>query len=564
MKRNSKRLLVSCISVLLLLSLILTGCGGTKAPPKESNNSGNQTTDGLDPIVIKVYNAQAGTNPTKDNKIYKKLKDELGVSFEFEFLVGDAKQKAGIMVAGGKYPDIMGLRGEQSGIELFLDADALVPLEDYITSDKYPNIKKYYGPIIKQLIDPSRGHVYVLPNYGVLSGTVYQNESYGPAFWIQKAVMKELGYPKVKTLDEFFDVIQRYKEKFPTIDGQPTIGFEILTDPSRDWPLRNAPAQLSGYPNDGSVIVDNNIAKIYQDKEVSKKYFKKLNEMYHLNLVDQEAFVMNYDQYIAKLSSGRVLGLYDQRWNFDTANKSLLQQGKEDRQYMPLPITFDTSIKDWYLTNPTLNLNSGFALTVDCKNPDRVMKFFDDILSEEWQKLLGWGIEGEDYLVDTDGNFYRTPQARVDQDTNEWILANKAKEIVDFMPKFQGSFSDGNATSPKEQPGEYFETLGESDKEYLKGYNVQTQGQLFSQPPPDPIYFPCYSISIPQGTDAQIAGQQMQDLAFQYLPQLIKSNSSEFEGLWGKYMNELSKVNTKSYEDVVNAGIQDRIKNWGN
>lgn len=560
MKRS--KLFVVSLAFALSLSTMLYGCKSSVEPPKPSD-SANSNSSGNEPITITVYNAQAGTNPTADNKIYKLIEKELGVTFKFEFLVGDPKQKAGVMVAGEDYPDIMGLRGEQSGLEQFLEAEALIPIEKYVEdAQNYPNLNKHYGPLMKRIKDPDRGHLYVLPNYGVLSGEVHQNESWGPAFWIQTAVLKEFNYPKIKTLDQFFDIIKQYKDKYPTIDGQPTIGFEILTDTGRDWPLRNGPAQLSGHPNDGGVIVDNNIAKVFDGTDIAKKYFKKLNEMYNAGLVDPESFVMNYDQYISKLSSGRVLGLYDQRWNFNDANNSLLSQGKEERVYVPCPITFSEDIKDWYLTNPTLNINSGFAITTKAKNPDRIMKVFDTLLEEKWQKILAWGIEGEDYLVDENGKFYRTPQGRIDQETNEWKLANYAKELVDYLPKFQGSYSDGNATSPKEQPQEYFDTLRDLEKEMLSAYGVKTQGQLFSTPPEDPIYFPCYTINIPQNSPAQVAGQKVKDYAFQYLPKIIKAPASDFENLWKEYTDKLSGVDIKSIEDRYNEGIQERIKNW--
>ena len=39
--------------------------------------------------------------------------------------------------------------------------------------------------------------------------------------------------------------------------------------------------------------------------------------------MDKEAFAQNYDQYLAKIASGRVLGMFDQRWNFRQGEDSL-------------------------------------------------------------------------------------------------------------------------------------------------------------------------------------------------------------------------------------------------
>ena len=54
--------------------------------------------------------------------------------------------------------------------------------------------------------------------------------------------------------------------------------------------------------------------------EESKLYYKTLNEMMKAGLMDREFAAMNYDQYIAKLSSGTVLATMDQQWSMNSAN----------------------------------------------------------------------------------------------------------------------------------------------------------------------------------------------------------------------------------------------------
>jgi len=550
---SKNRLFSRAIPVLLCLSLGLS-LAGCKKDPKDPDTS---KSGGDGPLTVSVYNSMAAAQPAKDHKIYKKIEEELGVKFKFEFLVGEAKEKAGMMIIGGEYPDLLGLSGDQSGLQEFIDAEALIPLEGYI--DKYPNLKAHYGDIINRIKDPASGHVYVMPNYGVVSGEYYANESYGPAFWTQAAVLKEFDYPEIKTLDEWFDYIQKYMEKYPEINGQKTIGFEILTDESKDWTLRNAPAQLSGHPNDGGVNVDNNVATVYANKDISKRYYKKLNEMYNAGVVDPECFTMNFDSYISKISSGRVLGVYDQRWNFQLGYNSIIDQGMLERQYMPVAVTYEEDIPDWYLTYPNINVNSGYAITTSCKDPDRIMKILDTLLEEKWQKILQWGIEGEDYLVDENGMYYRTPEQRQNSKKDDWKLSNYAEALLQFCPKLEGSYSDGNATSPNSQPGEYFDSLDDVAKEVLSAYGVKTQGELFSTPPENPIYFPAYEISIPVGTDEQVTNQKLKDYAFQYLPKIISADPSDFESMWKEYVDKMNDLDIAGLEKIYNDGIQYRI-----
>lgn len=67
---------------------------------------------------------------------------------------------------------------------------------------------------------------------------------------------------------------------------------------------------LAGYPNDGGTIIDmkTHRATDYGDMEITKRYLKELNQLNVEGLFDKSSFVDNYDQYLAKLTSGKVLG----------------------------------------------------------------------------------------------------------------------------------------------------------------------------------------------------------------------------------------------------------------
>ena len=194
---------------LLTLSFALSGCGGgnnnnaattdkakaTTATDSASANNGGK----IEPFKISAFIGVAGQQPTPDNKIYKKIKEETGASFDMEFLAGDINQKLGVMIAGQDYPDLM------TGSTKLTAAGAYIPLEDLI-EEHAPNLKAHYAEYWNMMKDPNDGHIYILPNYGVYNGKVNSSWYSGPAFWIQKAVLKEFNYPKVKTLDQYFDL----------------------------------------------------------------------------------------------------------------------------------------------------------------------------------------------------------------------------------------------------------------------------------------------------------------------------------------------------------------------
>lgn len=217
---------LSLIAV-LSLSFTLAGCGGNNSnnttakgedKPAETATSTAAGTDSekIEPFEISIFLGEAGQQPTPDNKIYKMIKEKTGASFNFEFLAGDLNQKLGVMIAGQDYPDLMTANTKLTG------AEAFIPLEDLI--EQYaPNLKAHYADYWNMMKDPNDGHIYTLPNYGAYNGKVNTTYYAGPAFWIQKDILKDAGYPKVKTLDEYFDLIVKYKEKIQlSMERQPS------------------------------------------------------------------------------------------------------------------------------------------------------------------------------------------------------------------------------------------------------------------------------------------------------------------------------------------------------
>lgn len=557
-----KKRIVSLCLALAMMGSVMAGCGGS-SESKDSGTAQTSTTKdaALDPIEISFFISDPGQAPTADNKIYKLIKEKLGVTCKFEFLVGDKDQKIGVMIAGGEYPDVVSV--DTFTNPKFTGAGALLPLEDLIAKNA-PNLQKHYEPYKNRVKDSTDGHFYIMPDYGVFYNEVKTNIWQGPAFWIQKAVLADAGYPEVKTLDQYFDLIQKYQAKNPQIDGQKTIGFEILCDGWRDFCLKNPPEHLIGHPNDGQVVVDDktNVAEFFWDKDYSKTYYKKLNEMYNKGIIDPETFTMNYDQYMAKLSSGRVLGTFDQFWNFSNADLTLKEQKKIERTWAPCAITLDESYKPYYQDRAALNVNTGYAITTSCKNPERVIKFFDTLMTEEWQKILGWGIEGEDYSVNEKGEFVRTPEQRKNYDDQSWRLQNMAWTLWYYGPKMEGSFADGNACSPGFQPKEFYAALDDYDKNFLKAYNRETWTQFLNDPPENRLTYPAWGIDLVDGSPASMANTKIGETGTKYLPKAILAKPADFDKVWNEYVTELNKCDIKAYLDRVNDQLKWRAENW--
>ncbi|MCM3724870.1 ABC transporter substrate-binding protein [Neobacillus cucumis] len=544
------------LAVPLMATMLFTAAGCTK--DQSASTSTNSNKNDKSPVTYTYFNAGAAGKDlnTDETTIGKELEKQTGVNFKVEHIVGDVNTKIGTMIASGKYPDLL---VPDTAIDKVVQAGAFIDLTDLI--DKYaPNLKKLYGPYLNRMKDPKDGKIYFIP-FGASQGYAPYPDIQQSAFWVQRAVLKEAGYPKIKTADEYFKLIEDYQKKHPTVDGAKTIGFTALTYDWRFSTLSGTPARLAGSPNDGGVIVDMNTHKssVYGNKDITKNYLKMLNELNNKGLFDKEAFVSNYDEYLAKIASGRVLGFYDYQWQISQSLNNLKQAGNDDKQYMALPITFDDSIKDQYIDPPTFVNNRGVGITVSAKDPVRIIKYLDALCKEENQKLVEWGIKGQTYEVDSKGRYYRT-QEEIAKTSDQAFNDKFGFTTFDwYWPVGDGLYSDGNAWLPGKQPEVAIASYTDGDKKLLQAYGIKVFSDLFAKPDDRPWY-PTWSAQIPQGSPAQIFDQRSTDLEKKYFPKLVLSSPSQFNSIWNEYVKQYNALDVKAYESTMDKVVKDRIE----
>lgn len=511
-----------------------------------------------DPITVTVFRGDPGDQPASDNKIYKMIEEEFGITFEIEFLAGDLDETLGTKLIGEDYPDLFD--GSNSA-EKLINGGALIDLLPYISEEKTPNLYNHIKDLLPSLVD-EEGKLYVIPNYGINYNDQIQNYCNGPAFFIQKQVLAWAGYPQIKTLNEYFDLIERFIEANPTDEnGAAYEGFAILCEGWRHFCLINPVQHLMGRPNDGEVIVNVNSGnwetETFINQDYAKGYYKKLNEMYNKGLIKKDTFVMNYDQYIAKLSSGTVLGMFDQTWDFGTATQALETANMYKNTYIALPLVYDESygygtITEQYLNGAVANKNRGFGISVNCEYPERMINLFENLLSDRWQKILQWGIEGEDYTVSEDGRMLMTQEQYKQRSDASWQIKNMAKAIWESAPKKQGTMDDGNAWDPANQGEIYFDQMNDYDKEFLAAYGYKKPADFFNAPCELAPYGEAWQIDKAPIQDDYDDFLLIQD---QQLPTVIMAaDDADFDAKWDAFVEAITP-SAKIYSDFMQAEV---------
>ena len=525
-----------------------------------------------EPITLTVFRGDPGDQPYDDNKIYKAIEDEFGIKFEFEFLAGDLDEKLGLMTQD--LDDLPDLFDGGNSAEKIIDSGALINLLDYVNPEDTPNLWAHIEPQKNRIItkdeDTDEDVMYIIPNYGLPDGPQIVNSVNGPAFFIQKQVLAWADYPEIKTLDQYFDLIEAFIAENPTNeDGVPYVGFDILTEDWRRFCMINPVQHLMGRPNDGEVLVDistdDYATETFINQPYAKPYYKKLNEEFLKGIISPDTFVMSYDQYIAQLSSGIVLGMFDQTWDFGDATNALLTDKKYQNTYVALGLVYDEeevadvlpegwTIEEHYINGSLPNLDRGFGISVSCKCPERIIAMWERMLDEDWQLLFNWGVEGEDYYVE-DGRLLMTADQYAASQDIEWQRHNKARAFFESSPKKQGWILEGqyegNCWEPGNQPENVFGLMNDYDKDFLAHYGYSKFADFLNPPIELAPYGEAWQINKdPINKDYQ----DFLNIQDTQLPAVIMAADGEFDAKWDAFVEAINP-SCEVYSDFMHEEI---------
>ena len=556
-----KRKVVSLMLVSAMVAGMLAGCGSDSGSSKggsstetgsaaEASSSG-ETADDKSPITFEYFNAD-GKNGNWDNPVAKAITEATGVTLDVSYPVasqGDAKEDVALMIANDEYPDMIYAKG--SATDLY-QAGALIDMTDLI--EKYgPNIKKMYGAEMEKLKwsqdDPG---IYQLSYAGVNQKTL----TTGGSCQIQWAALKENDYKYPKTLDEYEKMIKSYLAAHPkTEDGLDMIG---ITMSASDWhwmiTLGN-PAGLiaDASPDNGQWIIDDEYNVHYKHvTDEEKEYFKWLCRMYNEGILDPNFATQTDDDYIAKVASGRVVAITDAEWHYSQCEATLVADGKVDQTYVGLPVTLREDQVEKALLYQGTTVGWGIGITKSCEDPVRAIKFLDYLCSDEGQILYHWGIEGENYFLDDNGQPYRTDEEVAKAQSDPDYAKNTGIDNYTGFPIYAtGSHSeDGFPYTPTTKES-VIANYNTAEKEGCEAMGFEMLTDMFAQPEEFDLlpYSALWAYQQPQ----ELAEKQtiLDEIAWPGLVKCVTGTEDEFDGNWKSMVQELTDNGLADAEEAM-------------
>ena len=545
----NERAVFLAVAVLLILS---ASC--------EKNGAAVSITGTRKPIQFTFFNSDTSEDMPFTDPIAKTITLKTGVTLIVDHPVGGDPQAIPLMIASGQYPDLVYAKGE---INLLIEAGAIIPLDELIEK-KGKYIKELYGDQLVRLRNSINDpHIYTFGTYDVIPG-IWKTDG---TMQIQHAVLKELGYPRMRTLDDYERALKSYIAKYPVINGKKTIGFSMLID-TWQWyiSLSNPSGLLTGHPDDGQWFVDQlTLEAMYKFLHSDTKYFYKwLNRMNTEGILDPESFTQKEDIWKSKIASGRVLGLAYPVWGYSDSRRILINGGMQDRTYAYLPIMIDESYKCVVLKDAGFTGGWGIAITTACKDPQRAFEFLDWMCSEEAQILVNWGIEGVNYeVVGGKRVIPDQEQRRIETDPDYQKKTGVGQWVYPFPMRGKGYIDSTENYITRDSPQriknqEYLDV----EKETLAAYGAEMWIDLFPSTESLGVseYGQTWQYALPPDADAVIT--EADNYLKNALAIAVLGNPADFESQWQKIVQDLRKIGVEDAGKVLTGMIKEKIELW--
>lgn len=389
MKRIEKRVLVLSLSVFMAISTLM-GCGGTKE---------TKETDPLkdtDEITVTMMTTEAGTQkfPT-DGKLYDLIKEKFNIILEVQPIpASDYETKISTVLASGKMPDIIG----------GLDSDKMLKYGRtgmFVDLTEYKKLAPDYFDIMygDDRIDETKK----IEMDGKLFGfqkCEYNRIPIASIIAIRKDLLEEQGLKDPTSFEEYYDDLKKIKEIHPDMYGFGTrngtnymIGSFAYSLGSGGFPLFQNSRGMYYEP-------ENDAFSYGPTSDKFKKVIEFLNKAYKEGILDPDYATMTKDELFEKLSSGKIMSVYDNNSFvgrvYNPALKEIDAKAKFD---IIKPMKNDDGEirsyryeKDWP--------NNISVISSKTEHPERIIELLNWMYTKEGMIATNFGEERKDYTIE--------------------------------------------------------------------------------------------------------------------------------------------------------------------
>ncbi|MDF2960854.1 MAG: family 1 extracellular solute-binding protein [Paenibacillus sp.] len=389
---------VSMASV-LAVSTLAACAKQEEAPAAQGSKPGEKAKFSVSMRTLAFNHVEKSPNINED-KWVKLLEEKTNTDLDIVLVPHkEFEQKMAQMFATNDIPDVVQGSGGVSGKEMAgsVQAGVFLPLDDLLQKHGQNLLKKIPKEAWQK--ETYNGKIYAIPEF--LSNPSRR------ATAIRKDLLDKAGLPVPKTVDDYLNVMRKFKEMGVE---NPYQGRENFKYADTFFGAFDAFPYLSMMTQQGDQIVPK-----FMNSENMMKALQTYKTMFDEGLIHKEFATINPTVYKNSILAGKT-GIWSMNANealqWEQQMRANVPTAKVE--LIPSPVGPDGK-GGHYLYN---SVTRAWFINKKAKNPEAIIKFYDWMLSDEAEKFFTFGVEGENYTMENGKINYKTPKdpAAVDEE----------------------------------------------------------------------------------------------------------------------------------------------------
>ncbi|MCZ1267968.1 extracellular solute-binding protein [Paenibacillus tundrae] len=323
----------------------------------------------------------------------KIVTEKTGVNIKFEVPSGEASEQIALMMTSGKLPDLMTIGSWESAINKLWEGDQVYALNEL--AEQYdPYFFKVAGDGTLKWYRQENGNTYGIPNDSY-SPSLMQTTGLTAAnqtFLVRKDLYEAMGRPDLSTPEGFLNALQLLKDQYSVYKGQLISPF---------FAQGNVSYGMTEYLQNLLAIPHEKEGK-FNDRMTDPDYItwlKTFRTAYERGLINVDFLVDSNAQVEEKTSNARYFMMI-REWTGMAAINPILAAGAYPNSYYIAVDGPQNSHGDSARLFPG-NMD-GWMVTMiskSTKSPERAIRFLSYLASEEGQRDVFLGKEGETWAM---------------------------------------------------------------------------------------------------------------------------------------------------------------------
>ncbi|WNS45961.1 extracellular solute-binding protein [Paenibacillus sp. MMS20-IR301] len=406
---------ISAVILALTLTLTMAACSNNSASNESAPTAAPQTEATTAPQAETALNPEEAAWPLDTSPVdltwfvganwyahswgeslaSKYVTEKTGVNIKLEVPSGEANEQITLMMTSGKLPDLISMGSWETAVKKLWEGDHVYALNEL--ADQYdPYFFKVAGDGTLKWYRQENGNTYGVPNDSYSPNLMHETgmTAANQTFLVRKDLYEEMGSPDLSTPEGFLSALQLLKDKYPEYKGQPISPF---------FAQGNVPYGMSEYLQNLLAVPHEKDGKVY-DRVTDPDYLtwlKTFRTAYERGLINVDFLVDSDTQVEEKTNNARYFMMIREWTGMSAVNPMLASGANPDSYYIAVDgpqnskgdsaKLFPGNMDGWMVT----------MISKSTEHPERAIRFLTYLASEEGQRDLFLGKEGETW--DTEG-----------------------------------------------------------------------------------------------------------------------------------------------------------------